>query len=331
MLINTLDEIFKGNEVLFKDLYIHDKWDWNDKYPVIKLDLSKIENQNPQELKKELKMAINDIAEEFSIKLSDSSPQRLLDELIRGLYNNFNKKVVVLVDEYDTPLIDVITDENTYKKNRDILAKFFKILKTNDEYIKFIFLTGVSKIANLSLFSGLNSPDDITLDDRFALLCGYSEDELKDYFKEYIDTVRDNLNLSFKELMDHINYWYNGYSWDGKNKVYNPSSTLKLFSEKYFSNYWFTTGTPNFLMEQIKKNNNLNLVLKPITLVKDDLDSFNPNNFDVTPLLFQTGYISIKKVEIQNLERLFTLDFPNHEVKVSFFKKLLTAYSTSLK
>jgi hypothetical protein len=186
-------------------------------------------------------------------------------------------------------------------------------------------LTGVSKFSGLSVFSALNNPNDITLDDVYSSICGYTQDELEKYFTDYIDKIAAKKNKSRIELLEDIKIWYNGYSWDGQISVYNPFSTLLFFDKGKIANYWFRTGTPTFLIEILQKRNQIKPVLEPFKVGSIVFDSYNPLNISEIPLLFQTGYLTIKEVD-SSLRPQYTLGIPNLEVKEAFLEYLLNAY-----
>ncbi|MDR1631979.1 MAG: ATP-binding protein, partial [Dysgonamonadaceae bacterium] len=188
-------------------------------------------------------------------------------------------------------------------------------------------LTGVSKFAKLSIFSTLNSPDDITIDESYAAICGYTQEELEYCFSEYIDALAAKKGETKESLLDQIRLWYDGYTWDGTTAVYNPYSTLSFFKKQLFSNYWFASGTPTFLMERLKKQNNIELLTEPITAKPNTFDSFDPNHIEAIPLLFQTGYLTIKSKERTEDVAKYTLGVPNMEVHQSLSEYLLSAYS----
>jgi hypothetical protein len=278
LLLSTIAELFKGNEKLFKELYIHNKWKWKETYIVIYIDLSNGEFKTVKESEKSLTDIINRNMKELEVPVYSKTLNGKFTDLIFETYKTTGKRVVVLIDEYDKAIIDNITDINIADKNRRILHDFYQIIKSNDQYIKFVFITGVSKFAQVSIFSGLNSPDDITFDKDYGGICGYTHEELEDYFKDYIEELAVEESLNYEEILQKINFWYDGYSWDGKIKLYNPFSTLLLFKKREFSNYWFKTGTPTFLMEILKKENNLTPILQPIIAIESDLDAFDIEN-----------------------------------------------------
>ncbi|MCL2115482.1 MAG: AAA family ATPase [Methanobrevibacter sp.] len=317
LLVSTLEEIFSGNKEYFKDLYIYDKWDWNEKHPIIQIDFGKIAYETPETLKLSLEDDIIEIADENNITLKKKFLNPKFSELIKKLHDKTGKKVVVLIDEYDMAIIDCIKSMKIAKQNLDILSDFYKVLKASDKYLKFIFLTGVSKLgeigdfaglANLrfakfsktSIFSGLNNITDITLNSKYSMICGYSQEELENSFKEYIDEFAKANNISGEILLSEIKNWYDGYSWDGENHLYNPYSILSLFNDGEFGNYWFETGTPSFLMEYIKNNDKkVGILFKPTTRIFGTIPSFNLEKIDFTTLLLQTGYLTIKRKEVK--------------------------------
>ena len=316
LLISTLKELFRGNRELFEGLWIYDKVDWAS-YPVIHIDFSNLNYETPDQLKNSLSRMLDRCAEEYDVSIDEDSDYKLkFAELIRKL-STINP-VVILVDEYDKPIIDMVDRKHVALINRDILRNFYSTIKGSDEYLRFAFLTGVSKFSRVSVFSGLNNLRDITLSKDFSTLLGYSQEELHIHFQEQIQAASDQLNTPPAELMKTIAGWYNGYSWDGKNYVYNPFSMLNFFQEFRFDNYWFSSGTPSMLVKLIAENNISIPTLEDMVANSTVLDSFDIENMEVASLLFQTGYLTIKNTSGPPDNRLFHLSFPNREVKESF-------------
>ena len=199
LLVSTLEELFKGNKKLFEDLYIYDKWNWEENYPIIKLDFGEISHDSSSNLKLSLNKFLNNTATKENIELEDIDllPDKF-SELINKLYNKTGKQLVVLIDEYDKPIIKHLDDIELAENNRDVLSSFYQVLKGNDKYLRFVFLTGVSKFSKTSLFSELNNLDDLTLDPTFVNICGYSQEELESYFQEYLKEISQNNNISKK-------------------------------------------------------------------------------------------------------------------------------------
>jgi len=316
--VSTLKEIFSGNKELFKDLYIYDKIEWN-KYPVILVDFSHISHGDSNVLREALSDFLDEIAGEYNIQFKKRFLSDKFRELIKKL-SEFNK-VVVLIDEYDKPIIDHITDIKKASENREVLREFYSVLKGSDEYIKFVFITGVSKFSKVSIFSGLNNLKDITLYDEFSTIMGITQEELTGYFPLYIKELGEKEELSEEEILEKIKYWYDGYSWDGIKRLYNPYSILNLFDSKKFKNYWFATGTTTFLIELIKKEKYEITSLENITVSEYVFDSYDIENIGLNSLLFQTGYLTVKRVNKKT--GLYTLTCPNSEVKESILNYLL--------
>jgi hypothetical protein len=314
LFISTLESIFLGKKELFEGLYIHDKWEFVE-YPIIRLDYTKI-GYKDLGLKEGLNKAIDEIFDAHGLSTKESSLSQKFKDLIEKLSLKYNKGVVILIDEYDKPLIDYLDKENIQqaKANRDIFKDFYSALKSLEQHIKFLLITGVSKFSKVSIFSDLNNLTDIALDPDFNEICGISQLELEDNFSE-------ELKLYDKEK---IKDWYNGYKWDiNGNTVYNPFSILTFFKNKgKFENYWYSTGTPTFLMKLCRENQMYDF--ESVKLNKSDLGNFDIENLKIEPLLFQTGYLTIS--EEDTLFRQYKLTFPNLEVRESYLNNLLEAY-----
>ncbi|KZX15805.1 putative AAA-ATPase [Methanobrevibacter cuticularis] len=341
LLLSTIEELFNGNEKLFEGLYIYDKWDWEETYPIIHLDFTKLNFNTPKNLEKSLNTFLTKLAKDNGINLTNNELYSFrFAEIIEELYKKTNKRVVVLIDEYDKPIIDNISEKEILNGNQKILRSFYNVLKGADQYIKFIFITGISKLgkigdfaelenlrfskfANMSLFSSLNSLDDITLNRNFACICGYTHQDLRNNFKDYLSILKGEESLTEEETIDKINHWYDGYSWDGENKVYNPFSTLKLFKENEFSNYWFETATPELLINVLKTSNDYKEVLNPITVKQSRFKTFDCDNIDPISIFFQTGYLTITEKMIINEIIHYKLEFPNFEVESSLLDHLI--------
>ncbi|KAA6325343.1 hypothetical protein EZS27_025434 [termite gut metagenome] len=326
LLISTLGELFKGNKPLFEGLYIYDQWDWTQQYPVIRIDWTKIRHDTKEDMVRDISDFLQSIASANGIILTRQYASSLFAELIESLHRTTGRKVVVLIDEYDHPILNTM-DKSEAEGVRSELQQFYGILKASDDHLRFIFLTGITKVAKLSVFSVLNSTDDITIDDQYASICGYTQAELESNFAEHIDATAAHLGVTKENLQANIRNWYDGYTWDGKTPVYNPFSTLMFFSKRKFSNYWFETGTPTFLIERLKKQNLSQTVLEPVIVDSTVFNSYDPEELEDIPLLFQTGYLTIKEERQVGIEPEYTLGVPNSEVKESLMKRLLSAYT----
>jgi hypothetical protein len=328
LLIGTFKELFKGNKKIFEGLYIYDKWDWSKTNPVIHLDFAEITYSTSEELKFSLNKFVELTAQENEIIIDKELLLSMkFAQLIEKMHEKGGERVVILVDEYDKPLIDNLNKEEVYPEVKRTLHDFYQVIKASDEHVRFVFLTGVSQFSGLSIFSGLNNLNNITMDNEYGTICGYTQEELESNFKEYIENAAKANKKTVKEVLTEIKRWYNGYSWDGKVFVYNPFSTLLFFDKKRFSNYWFATGTPTFLIEQIRKRDDVESFVEAREVGMDSLIGDGSENIETTGLLFQTGYLTIKEEEIDNYISEYRLDFPNYEVRTSFLSSLLKEYS----
>jgi hypothetical protein len=326
--ISTLDALFRGRKDLFEGLYIYDRWDWTRQHPVIRIDWTLISHSTPAETQSNLILFLRRIADDYQISLISVSAPDCLGELITGLYKKTGKRVVALIDEYDVPILDVMgkTSEEL-KAMQEALHNIYKALKGADDCLQFVFLTGVSKFAGLSIFSELNNLTDISLDKKYAAICGYTQQELEANFSEYLADVAAEMSKTPEKLLDIVRLWYNGYSWDGKTSVYNPFGILLFLNEKKFKNYWFATGTPTFLIELLKKRNHIDAFLQPIQAKESVFSAYDPERLETIPLLFQTGYLTIKDAVMDDVEWTYTLAIPNREVENSFVQHLFTSYT----
>jgi hypothetical protein len=325
LLISTLSEIFSGNKEFFQGLFIYDKIEWKS-YPVILLDFSLIDYSTEEELRQGLIRTIDTINKAYKLGVESFGFKSYFHDTIRELYKKYDK-VIVLIDEYDKPIIDFVDDIEKAKNYRDILRDFYQVLKGSDLYLKFVFITGVSKFSRVSVFSGLNNLQDITLTSQMSNLLGYTEEEIECYFEEYIHVFCEEWKIERKSLLENIRTWYNGYSWNGINRVYNPFSILNLFAEKRFSNYWFATGTPTFLMKLIKNEGIEASEFENKKVPEIIFDSYDLENMNIFSLLFQTGYLTISHIERKMGFLKYILGYPNLEVKNAFLAYLFETFT----
>jgi len=325
--LSTLKAIFQGKKELFKGLAIYDKeYDW-DTYPVIHLDLGDKQSSSAEELKTVLDYTVTQIARKHDIQLEATLCYLKFQELIEKL--SAKNKVVVLIDEYDKPILGNIKNVEECEKIRDVLKAFYSVIKSSDPYLRFVLLTGVSKFSKVSVFSDLNNLKDLTMDAAFDSLCGYTQEELESNFPEAINAIAEKESLSKEETLEKIKRWYNGYRFSHQEKtVYNPVSAMNLFDTLEFQNHWFETGTPTFLIDLIKKEQ---FDLESMEFEYEDelaFSSYEINDLQILPLMFQTGYLTIKDFRIDNEFREFRLGFPNFEVEEAFDKRILESYTT---
>ncbi|MBA3751585.1 AAA family ATPase [Candidatus Dependentiae bacterium] len=325
LLISTLSELFSGNRDLFKGLWIDSSdYSWAP-YPVISLDFSSIDNSSSENFKKSLALRLELKAEEYAIDLTGSStPGDKLYMLVTKLAQQ--SKVVILIDEYDYPLVSNITDIPVAQEILKALSSFFSILKSLNPLVHAIFITGVSKFAKASVFSGLNNLNDISLDPIAATLLGFTEQELDTYFTSFITTLARLKGIPVEEIKNKTRHWYNGYRFSKvPEKVYNPFSVHYLLKKNEFTNYWFESGTPSFLIKIMTQQNCTLTDIEQFQFTTKSLGSFALDQLPLIPLLFQTGYLTINTYTPETDS--YTLVFPNFEVKESFTLHLLGAFS----
>ncbi|MEZ4884357.1 MAG: AAA family ATPase [Chitinophagales bacterium] len=321
LIVSIMEHIFAGDKELFKDLWIYDKIDWKPR-PVIRISLTEIDYKNT-DLETALCKYIDLIGERHNVKLDTHTSKDKLTKLIELL--SVEQRIVILIDEYDKPIIDYIDDEKKAEENRDILKNMYGALKDGvvAKHLHFLFITGISKFSKTSIFSELNNLDDLTLDPSTIDICGITQTELEAYFEPYIPQATANLGLTHKSLLKELKRWYNGYSWDGKTFVYNPFSILNFFKKNEIANFWFASGTPTLLLKFIKKQNiNLEYIDK-VKLSAHSFDTFSIKNIDFNHLLFQTGYLTVKQKTFRKGRATYTLGYPNQEVEESFLKNLM--------
>ena len=326
LFVSTLKEIFKGNKALFEGCHIAaSNYDWKP-YPVLPLNFGDIKNKTPEKLEVDLRDTLNTIGEEEDIEVVKPSLESHLKALIKALAKN--GRVVILIDEYDKPLIDHLHNQEVAEGNRQLLQDFFGVLKNLDEYIKFTFITGVSKFSKVSLFSGANHLKDISMDARYAAMMGYTQEELIEYFDQYIQAIAQEKNQqgepSTKEkVLEEIKDWYNGYRFSkAETYVYNPFSTLNYLDEKEANSYWFATATPTFLVEELKKRPQEVTSLSQMLATQKDLSDISKiTRITLPALLFQTGYLTIEDYDVKL--NAYQLDFPNKEVREALFGAML--------
>ncbi|MEM7175867.1 MAG: AAA family ATPase, partial [Chlamydiota bacterium] len=325
LFVNTLEHIFKGNKELFKECQIYESdYDWQE-HPVLHFDFSQIANRTHQEFLAGLNAELSRTCQLNQISTEGHSVQFQLKVLIETLAKQ--NKVVVLVDEYDKPIINNLDNLEAAKQNRDLMRDLFGTLKSLDQYLKFTFFTGVSKFSQVSLFSGLNNLTDITMNPKYAAIMGYTEEEIKRDFKEHIQELVKKRGKKESHILDEVGEWYNGYRFTEEEvSVYNPYSTLRFLSEHKPQGYWYSTGTPSFLIDQVKKHPQSFVALKGLKVSKPMLSDIGKlDRIDLAALMFQTGYLTIKDYEEK--QSAYFLDFPNKEVHDAFFDSLLQEFA----
>ncbi len=317
LLLSTIKSLYEGKQDLFKGLWIADKWDWSKQHPVIHLGFSSIDYQS-ESLEAATSHRLSLIASGYKISLKSESAKKKFYELITTLAAS-KGKVILLIDEYDKPIIDYLGKEiEKADHNRKTLKTLYSVIKDCDPYIEFMFITGVSKFSKVSIFSELNNLKDITFHKRYSSLTGISQEELEENFAEPIQVLADENGMTKEELLDEIRRWYNGYSWDGKMFLYNPYSVLSYFDFEEFKNFWFETGTPTFLLELM--DNQKMVKIENIEVGEATFSSYDIQRLQLIPILFQTGYLTIKEKKTNGL---YILDYPNMEVRASLIQNII--------
>jgi len=315
LFLDTLAELFAGNETLFQGLYCHDKWDWTKQYPVIRISFGGGLLKSETALIEKLEEIFRINAERLQVSCDYSfADRRFFAQLIQRASEKFGQRVVILIDEYDKPILDNITNPDIARQMRDGLRNLYSVIKDSDAYIRFAFLTGVSKFSKVSLFSGLNNLEDITVNAAYSAICGYSETDVDTVFAPEVEGLDRN----------KIRDWYNGYNWLGE-PVYNPFDLLLLFRERQFKAFWFETGTPTFLVDLLMQRGFFTPDFEKLLATETLLSTFDVDHIASEALLFQTGYLTI--VSTRNLPGMtqVTLGYPNLEVKASLNGVLLQA------
>ena len=313
LFLDTLKELFEGNERLFEGLAIHAHWDWSVRHPVLRLSFGSGNFKEPGYLHSSLMAQLDAVQRRTGVVSEYTTAPERFAHLLELLHDQAGQPVAVLIDEYDKPILDALDAPEVARANRDFLRGVYAVVKDRDTHIRFAFLTGVSKFSKVSLFSGLNNLKDITLDPRHSAICGFTDADLDTVFAPELpgldrDAVRD---------------WYNGYCWRGEEKVYNPFDILLLLDRREFGAWWFETGTPSFLVETLFKRRVSSLALGTMVGSADLLSTFDVDDMTTEALLFQTGYLTIRDEEDLGGEPLYRLGYPNREVRQSLNRSLL--------
>lgn len=324
LLVTTLKAIFEAKRELFEGLAIDGSdYAWQE-HPVIHLDMSGKVIENKADLIVHLQNQTERSARAYGLSLEAEGYEDRLGELIEKLSER--NRVAILIDEYDKPILDNITEPEPRQQIKDALSGFYGVIKPHDEYLRFVFLTGVSKFTKVSVFSKLNNLEDLTMDGRYADLLGYTQKELEANFAERLAALAEHVGCGRPELLKQIRHWYNGYRFSDRDvKVYNPVSAMRLLDKMRFGNYWFETGTPTFLIELIKSRQIAAQEIEPLYADEDAFSVYDVENLEAEPLLFQTGYLTIQDYSPD--DAIYTLSYPNLEVENSFKRRLLSGYS----
>ncbi|WP_457577418.1 AAA family ATPase [Desulfomarina sp.] len=308
LLVSTLQAMFEGKKELFTGLGAEHRWDWDICYPVIKISFAGVA-RNVADMKQDIYNILRENGERLEVECGDITDiGGCFRELIKKSYQFYGRKAVILVDEYDKLILDNLDQVEMAMEARELLRDLYTTIKDCDEFIRFAFLTGVSRFAKVSIFSGLNNLEDITLNRNFATICGYTQNDLESVFARHLENID----------MDKVREWYNGYNFLGE-PVYNPFDILLFIKNDFqFSNYWFATGTPTFLIKLIQRENYFIPRLQYLRVGSSLINNFDIENIRLEPILFQAGYLTIKEEQKSGAVTMYVLSFPNLETKSSF-------------
>jgi hypothetical protein len=351
LLCSTLKDLFLGKKELFKGLWIYENSDYQwPIHSVIHIDLSTVAKTSPEVLNESLMRKLDSIAQDYEVEaLKFTSPGEMLALLTKRLFKKFGSKnrIVLIVDEYDNPILDNIDKLETAEQIRDVLKNFYESFKGLDEYLRFVFITGITRFSKTSIFSGMNQIVNISMEPQFAHLVGYTGEEIAFYFKEHLQKIADEKMISGQEgvetLKTRLHLWYNGYRFwrdeplikrvGGQKelaRLYSPFSVLNFLNTADFSNYWFESGTPSFLLKILEQQKYPVELFEDLKANMNELMEFDIAHIPLAPLLFQAGYATIRSYD--EISQRYTLDMPNYEVKDSLLKSILTGmtrHSTS--
>ena len=325
LLASTLHSYFAGRKDLFKELKINKlETEWA-QYPVLHFDMSSGKHLTVDNLEEYLGSLLSPYEKLYGITPESKQCNIRLKNLITAAYEQTGQKVVIIIDEYDAPLLDVVHEEENLPKLRDVMRNFYSPLKACDPYIRFAFLTGITKFSQLSIFSELNNIKNVSMDKKYAAICGITKEELTEQFGDYIDAFAKEKGKTHDEIVAELAYRYDGYhfTWPSPD-IFNPYSLLNAFSDMEFNNYWFGSGTPTHLIEMMRKFNVLPSQLGPQSAGASGFDAPAERLTSLTPLLYQSGYLTIKDYDSDIL--IYTLDIPNNEVRIGLMESLFPQY-----
>ena len=328
LLASTLHSYFSGRKELFRGLAMERlETEWTE-YPVLHFDMSMAKHVDKERLERLLDFMLSDYERAFGLDATDGDANLRLTRLIKRAYEQTGRQVVVLIDEYDAPLLDVVHEKENLDVLRNVMRNFYSPLKACDPYLKFVFLTGITKFSQLSIFSELNNIKNISMDEPYAAICGITEEEMLTQMQEDMDRLAAKLDVTPEEILEKLKENYDGYHFTFPSPdIYNPFSLLNAFADGKFGSYWFGSGTPTYLIKMLEK-----FGVEPSEIGNNHaevsaFDAPTETMTDIIPLLYQSGYITIKDYD-ESID-LYTLDIPNKEVRLGLMKSLLPNYVAS--
>ncbi|HMQ46864.1 MAG TPA: AAA family ATPase [Saprospiraceae bacterium] len=322
LLLSTMHELYSGSRDLFYGLWIENHWDWEgNKRPVIWLKFAS-QGIKSMGLVPGIHHMLDKEAERLGVVLLETDYSLKFKELLQTVSRQFGQKIVLLVDEYDKPIIDELDDIPTAASNRDVLKSFYSVLKDSDPFIELLFITGVSAFSKVSIFSDLNNLRNISLSASANAIAGITQEEMETVFAQALIRGAAQYGIPTETFIERVKIWYNGYSWTGMERLYNPFSLLSFMTDYQFNNFWFDTGTPTFLVKEMKKHQFYNI--SGLQTAQVELSNFDFTHLNPVTVLFQTGYLTIRHYDPELL--IYTLDYPNKEVRSSLEQLLMSAY-----
>ena len=325
LLVSTLHAYFEGRKGLFKGLFIESvEKEWV-QYPVLRFSMASGKHMEKDQLERYLLFMLAENERRFGITSDSIDPNVRLRNLITSIYEKTGKKVVILIHEYDAPLLDVVHEDKTLPMLRNVMRNFYSPLKDSDPYLHFVFLTGITKFSQLSIFSELNNLKNISMRPDYAGVCGITEEEMVTAMSDYLDDFAEAQQTTREGAVEGLKRQYDGYhfTWPSPD-IFNPVSLLNAFQDRDYTNYWFSSGTPTYLIEMLRKFNVVPSDISQMQVLSSDFDAPTENMASITPLLYQSGYVTIK--DYDRASRLYTLDIPNTEIRVGLMESLLPNY-----
>jgi len=322
LLTSTFHSYFEGQKELFEGMDVAQlESEWT-RYPVLHFDMSTAKHQNREELISELENKLAQYEKIYPREESQKTINQRMEGLIQHAHEQTGQQVVVLIDEYDAPLLDVLTDKEALKANREVMRNFYSPLKACDKDLRFVFITGITKFSQLSIFSELNNLQNISMMPEYAGVCGITSEELQTQFSDDIDDFASRMDVSREEALTMLKDYYDGYHFSHNSPdIYNPFSLIKALDAADFDSYWFASGTPTFLIEQMHKFHSTPQSISEVKARKSDFDAPTEGMTSITPLLYQSGYLTIKDYNPKS--RIYTLALPNREVRAGLMESLV--------
>ena len=326
LLVSTLQAYFEGKRELFKGLAMERlEKEWVE-YPVLRFDMSLGKHMEKEQLERYLLYILEENEKRFGLSSNHPDPNVRMKNLITSVYEKTGKKVVILINEYDAPLLDVVHEETALPILRNVMRNFYSPLKASDPYLQFVFLTGITKFSQLSIFSELNNLKNISMRPDYAGVCGITEEEMLTQMTDYIDDLAACQQITREEAIEGLKRQYDGYhfTWPSPG-IFNPYSLLNAFQDHELTNYWFASGTPTYLIEMMRRFDTLPSDISRMEAMSSEFDAPTEGMQSIIPLLYQSGYVTIKGYDRD--AQLYTLDLPNGEVRIGLMKSLLPQYA----